>query len=263
MNEISILGCGWLGLPLANKLASLGYKVKGSTTSEIKLSLLAENGVEPFHIDLNKDSEAYGSFFESEILIITIPPSNTVRALDYFDQLERIKTKVLNGKIKHVLFISSSSVYENCNREVSETDASDDGLTRSGISLLKAENYFSSPENTILRFSGLVGNERNPGRWFAGKKDLKGGNVPVNMIHLVDCIGMIETIISGGHWGEIFNGCHPDHPLKKEYYPRLTSVLSLEPPQFELNDESDWKIISGKYFTEKTGYQYTRSIFDI
>ena len=35
--KISILGCGWLGLPLAKSLLAKGYKIKGSTTSESKL----------------------------------------------------------------------------------------------------------------------------------------------------------------------------------------------------------------------------------
>jgi 3-hydroxyisobutyrate dehydrogenase-like beta-hydroxyacid dehydrogenase len=32
--SISILGCGWLGLPLAGELVREGYAVKGSTNAE-------------------------------------------------------------------------------------------------------------------------------------------------------------------------------------------------------------------------------------
>lgn len=32
MPTVSILGCGWLGLPLAEQLLAEGYSVKGSTT---------------------------------------------------------------------------------------------------------------------------------------------------------------------------------------------------------------------------------------
>ncbi len=34
----SILGCGWLGKPLAVSLLDEGFNVKGSTTSEEKLT---------------------------------------------------------------------------------------------------------------------------------------------------------------------------------------------------------------------------------
>jgi nucleoside-diphosphate-sugar epimerase len=263
MNRISILGCGWLGMPLGKKLVELGFSVNGSTTRESKLNHIEDCGMTPFQIDLKNQTDGFDAFFKTEILIITLPPSNSVDPHAYFDQLELIKKNAQKSKVKHILFISSSSVYLNSNVEVDEKDASEQAMTRSGISLLEAEKIFESNDNTILRFSGLVGDDRHPGRWFAGKKNVKGGNVPVNMIHLDDCIGVIETIITGKYWGEIFNACSTEHPLKKEYYPILARELGLEKPQFDENDDSDWKIVSGKYFVEKSGYQYKRSIFDI
>ena len=50
--KIAILGCGWLGLPLATSLLSKGYEVKGSTTSESKLDVLKNAGISPFQIQL-------------------------------------------------------------------------------------------------------------------------------------------------------------------------------------------------------------------
>ena len=37
-NKIALIGCGWLGLPLAKSLLKKGYQVAGSTTSVEKLS---------------------------------------------------------------------------------------------------------------------------------------------------------------------------------------------------------------------------------
>jgi 3-hydroxyisobutyrate dehydrogenase-like beta-hydroxyacid dehydrogenase len=50
--KISILGCGWLGLPLAKSLLAKSYEVKGSTTSENKLEVLINAGILPFQIQL-------------------------------------------------------------------------------------------------------------------------------------------------------------------------------------------------------------------
>ena len=36
MKNVSVLGCGWLGMPLAISLLDEGYSVKGSTTTEKK-----------------------------------------------------------------------------------------------------------------------------------------------------------------------------------------------------------------------------------
>jgi len=43
--QIAVLGCGWLGFPLAISLIEKGYLVKGSTTSESKLSDLKSKGI--------------------------------------------------------------------------------------------------------------------------------------------------------------------------------------------------------------------------
>jgi len=44
--------------------------------------------------------------------------------------------------------------------------------------------------------SGLVGRERKAGRFFAGKRDVPEGNAPVNLVHLDDCMGVVEALIN-------------------------------------------------------------------
>ena len=43
---VGIMGCGWLGLPLAQSLIEKGFNVKGTTTSFEKLSVLTNIGIE-------------------------------------------------------------------------------------------------------------------------------------------------------------------------------------------------------------------------
>ena len=52
--QISILGCGWLGLPLAKHFISKNYEVKGSTTTQEKTQMLADNKISPYLIKLGK-----------------------------------------------------------------------------------------------------------------------------------------------------------------------------------------------------------------
>ena len=53
MTKISILGCGWLGLPLAKALIGNGFSVNGSTTSIDKIGLLENAGITPFLIEID------------------------------------------------------------------------------------------------------------------------------------------------------------------------------------------------------------------
>ena len=76
-DKIGIIGCGWLGLPLAKSLISNNYKVKGSTTRKNKLTVLKKEGIDPFLIEItdNSISESISSFLKGlDILIINIPP---------------------------------------------------------------------------------------------------------------------------------------------------------------------------------------------
>ena len=52
--QISVIGCGWLGLPLAKFLISEDYKIKGSTTSKDKLKILEQAQINSFLIRLNE-----------------------------------------------------------------------------------------------------------------------------------------------------------------------------------------------------------------
>ena len=70
MTQISILGCGWLGLPLAKALLENSFLVNGSTTSIEKLSVLENSGIQGFQIWFNipqkdKMSKPYSASFQN------------------------------------------------------------------------------------------------------------------------------------------------------------------------------------------------------
>ena len=85
MKSVSILGCGWLGLPLAVFFVGNGYKVRGSTTDNQKLQDLKENSIEPYLINLNPNltGKDYDRFFSSEVLIVNFPPQRRDDIVEY------------------------------------------------------------------------------------------------------------------------------------------------------------------------------------
>ena len=119
MTKISILGCGWLGLPLAKALTANGFSVKGSTTSAEKLSVLENSGIKPFLISLeskNVSGEMDAFLNESSILIIDIPPKlRGDNAESFVDKIAFLIPFIEKSVIEKVLFISSTSVYRDDN----------------------------------------------------------------------------------------------------------------------------------------------------
>lgn len=256
---VSILGCGWYGLALAKRLLSAGYQVKGSSTSPEKMELLASLSIQPFLLNFQEDAiESDPEFFQTDLLLIAIPPKrNTSEQASFLGKIQKIATLAQAQKVPQVIFISSTAVYGESNAEItSSTPAIPD--TASGKAMLETEQWLSSNPSfttTILRFAGLIGPGRNPGRFFAGKQDIPNGQAPVNLVHQEDCVEFTLALIEQAAFGHIYNVCSPDHPSKQVFYVKAAQQAQLPLPAF--NDELlNWKIVSGAPSNTALQYQY-------
>lgn len=240
------MGCGWLGAPLALSLIKKGHNIKGSTTSENKLLILQNAGISPFIISLEELPAQIQAFLDSEILIVALPSKNIDGFKNLIDFIEK-------SPIKKVIFISSTSVYGNSNKIVTEqTDISPSALATIEM-LFKNSTHF---ETTIIRFAGLFGYHRKPGKFFPKGKKIPNPEGFVNMIHQDDCIQLIEKIMEKNAWNEVFNGCADSHPTRREFYSKATLDIELEVPEFEDITEIKQKIISNKKSKELLDFHY-------
>jgi len=262
IQKISILGCGWLGLPLGTFLAKKGYTILGSTTRKEKFPDLEQANIQPFQIALphNFEEKEVESFLQSDLLILNIPPGRRHPKVEehHFQQIEILIRFLKKSTIQKVIFISSTGVYGNENRVMTEQDATNP-TRASGKALIKVENYLKGQthfETTILRLSGLVGGNRKAGRFLAGKKEVKNGNAPINMVHRNDCIAVIFEVLKQKKWGEIFNVCADKHPTRKEFYISQTQKEGLEAPTFLEGEEVKFKIISNEKLKKELGYSF-------
>ena len=257
---ISVLGCGWLGFPLAMALVRAGHRVQGSSTSQEKLAQLAEAGVEPHRIVLEEASEgSHGDFFASDILIATVPPSGSESA--YPELMRTVRHLAETRGARWLLMTSSTSVYPNLDRVVTESDAGEkEGrpLSRRGAEVLAAERVLfdsSRFDTSVLRLAGLYGYERHPARSLAGRCGLAGSDAPVNLVHRDDVIGAVLTVIDRDARGGTFNVCADEHPARRQLYPAVAERLGLEPPTFAEGSATGFKIVSNRRLKEQLGYE--------
>ena len=264
MKQISVLGCGWLGFPLAQSLLENEFEVKGSTTSDTKLSVLKNAGIEPFKILLSEDKiEGNVEKFlnHSEILIIDIPPK--LRSLvkeSFVGKIENLIPFIEKSSVKKVVFISSTSVYGEDNSPVTE-ETPTNPETESGKQLVTTEKLLQNNKHfktTIVRFGGLIGEDRNPVRFLTGKTNIENANKLINFIHQQDCIGIILKIIETNSWAETFNGVSPYHPSRKEYYTQKSIALNLNIPEFKEDQTLSGKTILSNKVESVLGYQFQK-----
>lgn len=236
MKKISILGCGWLGFPLATRFVEANFSVKGSTTSKSKLEDLKSNKVEAFIVKLEALPTNISTFLNSEILIVNIPSKNV-------EGFQQLITKIEASSIQKVLFVSSTSVFENSNEIITEATPLNESALKEIEQLFQKNKHF---ETTILRFSGLLGYNRKPGNWFKNGKIIPNPEGVVNMIHQDDCIEIIQQIVAQNYWNTSFNATADTHPKRRDFYTKAFLDVGRPLPTFNEIDEKSLKIIGNK-----------------
>ena len=252
MNKhICIIGCGWLGFPLAKELIKKDFKVKGTTTSKDKLNLLKHEHIEAYNLIITSEGitgNIKESLLNSDVLVLNIPPGLRRNPnQDYVSQIKNIIPYIEESEIKKVLFVSSTSVYAD---EESFPNITENTLpnpdTESGKQLLEVERLLQKNTHfntTILRLSGLFGGERHPAKQLSGKTHLKNAEAPINLIHLNDAIQIIIEIIEKDVFNETFNASTTPHPSKQKYYTSICKSMNLPIPTYDSNQKSKGKII--------------------
>ena len=258
MNKIGVIGCGWLGMPLAIHLATLFSRVKGTSRSTIKLEELQRNGVDAFLIllETNQIKGNFNAFIRDvDTLVIAVNASATE---EYFQKMETLCNYVVKSDVKNIIFLSSTSIYEDVNKVVDENEI----LNPQSINV-RVENIFKKNprfNTTILRLGGLVGEDRHPITSITGKEMRQNPNTPINLVHRKDCINIITQIIQKKIWNETFNVVYPYHPSKIEYYTKIAKERNLAPPKYDENIEFKGKVVSSTKLIEHLSYMFSYEI---
>ena len=237
-------------MALASDLAAKSFQVLGTTTSPEHIPAMQAAGIEPHLLRLGTDFGAPGETLlhrllgAADVLVLNVPP-RAAAAGAYPNLLRPVHRAVAAAGTRHVLFVSSTSVYPNEPRLMRESDAIS---TRDAASdVLRAEGHFvpryGQWKSTVVRLGGLIGPDRAPGRFLAGRRDLDQGNAPVNLVHLTDVVGVLSCIIEHGTWGHTFNVCAAQHPMRRDFYPAAARYLKLQEPLFKDEQEVSGKTI--------------------
>ncbi len=266
--QISIIGCGWLGLPLAKQLHELGYTIKGSTTSSSKVDILKSNGVSPYVITLDNGTitgDISGFLSGSGTMIINIPPGlRRNPEKNHVSEIQSLTRYIKHEGLTNVLFISSTSVYEDVFPfAIINDDIPPNGTSINAKQLIEIEQFLkqTSPfKTTIIRMSGLFDDQRHPARFLSGKTELKNGEAPVNLIHKLDAITAITTVITNDIWGSTFNLAYPYHPNKQSYYTNVCNALGIPTPLYNTKQQSVGKLIDTSKLVQLLGYSFKEQL---
>lgn len=163
--------------------------------------------------------------------------------------------EIEKSSVTEVVFVSSTSVYRDNNDTISESNSID--LKQCPLHTI--EEMFRNCEEfktTIIRFGGLIGYTRDPGKFFSNGKVVKNPDTKINLIHRDDCISIITKIIENEVWNEVLNCCADTHPTKREFYTQAAHSIGESTPNFESSSETIFKIISNAKIKKLLNYKF-------
>ncbi len=241
--KIAVLGCGWLGLPLAKRLVDKGCTVVGSKRTKQDVDELNQHGICGLQYSLGDDltQDSLAKVFSCDVLVLNIPVGRKSQAPEaYVEHMAALLKQAKKSEIQSVIFISTTSVYGEETRVV--TEASEvNPITQSAKINHQIEGLVRAQfadKATIIRLAGLVGGQRHPGKFLAGKSGLANPHQVVNLVHLHDVLNAIESVIQQKAWGHTLLLSAAQHPSRQDYYVWAATQLGLAPPVFEQADVS-------------------------
>lgn len=260
MPTSSIIGLGWLGTPLAKQLVKAGHHVLGSTTTPEKVTPLREKGISAYQLTLSPQPVGeLAPLLDADVLVVNIPPKAGQNGDTFHpEQMRLLAQAVAPSRVGHVIYVSSTSVYPELNREMFEADVVTPEQS-AAPRLVAAEQHWlalsAQKKITVVRCGGLMGEQRIPGKYVAGKQ-VDSGAVPVNYIHQTDAVGLILGVIQQALTGT-YNAVAPQHPTREAIYRKSCIDFGYALPTFVTPAEPvPFKQINGDKIAAATGYTF-------
>lgn len=264
MKRVAVIGCGWFGFPLAKALIASGTDVIGTKTTEEGLQQLRDEGIDAALLNLGHEdatAQLHSILADVSALVVNIPPGLRRGENDYLDKLKLLLEPIKQSQLKKLVYISSTGAYPQTQGWLTEADLAAAEPGSSSWVLQQAEQLMQSLRHdnlavTTVRFAGLVGAGRNPGRFLAGKTDLPKGDNLVNLVHLEDCITAVRKILHSQQRSATYNLVSPAHVRKDQFYTQAAASLGLPPPQFLASNQGDGKVVVGDLICSELDFSY-------
>ncbi len=92
LDSVGIIGCGWLGTPLAKQLMDSGVSVVATSSQEENVNCLMQQGISAKQLQLPDNAHSLPSHdvFAQQVLIIAITPQFKQKRIDYADKIQQL-----------------------------------------------------------------------------------------------------------------------------------------------------------------------------
>jgi len=251
-----IIGCGYIGLPLALRLQQEKHEVSGWVHSPASAALLAAYPFDRVITGSVADEDVWADVSEEYDVVIHCASSGRGGESEY-EQVFLKGVLLMNAHQPRArqLFVSSTSVYRQMRGEVVTEKSPAEPDTATGRILRVAEKVALGSGATVVRSSGIYG----PGRCVLWAKFLRGDAVIegdglrwMNQIHQSDLVAALAHLIEAGAPGEIYNATDDTPVTQLDYFTWCSEFLGKPmPPHGPVNTQRKRGMTNKRVSNEK------------
>jgi len=231
-----IIGCGYIGLPLALHLQREGHEISAWVHSEVSAASLAQHSFRHLITGSVADNDVWAALVEAYDLVIHCASSGRGGEAAY-EQVFLKGALMMNAYQRDArkLFVSSTSVYRQDEGEIVTEESPAEPDTATGRILRVAEKVVLWAGATVVRSSGIYGPDRGVllEKLRCNEAVIEGdGRRWMNQIHQRDLVAALAHLIDAGARGEIYNATDDTPVTYLDYYAWCSGFLHKPMPPY-------------------------------
>jgi len=246
---VLIVGCGYIGRRVAQRLSGENYRVTGCVRSTSGAAAVMDAGIAVLQVDLDKGvPHSVLDGFE-DVFYFAPPPRDgdtDTRMASFLQALDA-------GSVRRIVYISTSAVYGDCQGAWIDESQVTEPTTGRGRRRLDAEQQLTAwcdrhgVQWTILRVPGIYGPGKLPlARLEKGLPVLREADAPcTNRIHGDDLAMICVAAMQADSCNTVYN-VSDGHPSNMtDYFFRVADAAGLPRPPVVTRAEAEAVLSSG------------------
>jgi nucleoside-diphosphate-sugar epimerase len=235
--RVLVIGCGYVGQPLAEKLVAGGHEVFALSRKPPELP----GTIVPIVCDITRADEVRSLPRDIDALINTASSSKGGVEEYRSVYLEGTRNLLAHLRFEKYIWTSSTSVYAQTDGSVVNEESAAEPVSATGRILRETEELvLGKGQGIVLRLAGIYGPERGHlfQQYLRGDARIHGdGSRWLNMIHRDDAVGAIIAALEKGRAREIYNVTDRKPVTEREFFKWLSQQLKRDLPPTALETE--------------------------
>lgn len=238
--RVLVVGCGYVGLPLALEFARLGHTVFGLRRSTGSQEILRQAGVTPLVADITQPASLAKLPRDFDWVVNCVASGgggvDEYRSL-YLEGMRNLIEWLVPGSAgaPRIVYTSSTGVYGQNDGSLVDESSPTQPASETARVLVETEQVLLAAGREknfpamVLRAAGIYGPERGYllKQFLRGEARIEGaGARTLNMIHRDDLILAIIAALERGRGGEIYNVTDDEPVSQVEFYRWLAAKLN-------------------------------------